>query len=457
MRVEGRIYASQAMMESIVSDNALEQLCNVAHLPGIVDRSLAMPDIHWGYGFPIGGVAAFDLDTGVISPGGVGYDINCGVRLMGTTLYRPEVQPKARQLARAVFEAIPAGVGSRRKGERLSERDLDRVLTQGAAYAVRQGFGSRDDLPRIEDRGALPKADPGAISRRARERGASQLGTLGSGNHFIEVQYVDEVFDEETATAFGLAEQRVVVSLHSGSRGLGHQVCDDAIKIMLKASRKYGIALPDRQLCAAPLSSPEGRDYLAAMACAANFAFANRQKMGSLIARVFKKVFGPSAATSLVYDVCHNIAKIEEHDTAHGRREVCVHRKGATRAFPPGHPVLPAVYRPYGQPVLIPGDMGRCSYVLAGRPASMAETFGSCCHGAGRRMSRHRAKKEGRGRDLHAELLKAGVHVLAAGRSTLAEEMPWAYKDVTEVVDVVHGAGIAAKVARLRPMCVVKG
>jgi tRNA-splicing ligase RtcB len=459
MRVEGMLYASEGMTAKILSDNALAQVCNVAHLPGIVDRSLAMPDIHWGYGFPIGGVAAFDMDEGVISPGGVGYDINCGVRVLTTPLHRRDVEARPKDVVKAVFREIPAGLGSKkkRKSERVGKGELFRILREGARWATDKGFGTEEDLQRIEDRGCIPGADPAALSDRALERGAPQVGTLGSGNHFVEVGYVDEIYDAETARAFGLRRDGVAVSIHSGSRGLGHQVCDDAIRVMLKAATKYGIDLPDRQLCAAPLSSGEGRQYLAAMACAANFAFTNRQVMSAQLEKALRSVFGRDVRVTLVYDVCHNIAKIEQHDTEDGRRTVCVHRKGATRAFPPGHADLPPVYRSVGQPVLIPGDMGRYSYVLAGRPGAMEQTFGSCCHGAGREMSRHKAKKAARGRDLHGELRKAGVVVMAQGRSTLAEEMPRAYKDVSEVVEVVHGAGLAVKVARLRPLCVVKG
>ncbi|HEX2163754.1 MAG TPA: RtcB family protein [Thermoanaerobaculia bacterium] len=461
MRVDGIVYASEAMMADLREDASLEQVANVAHLPGILDASIAMPDVHWGYGFPIGGVAAMDADDGVVSPGGVGYDINCGVRLLTSRLDRAEVEPLLPRIADRLFARVPTGVGATRNDLSLGRQDLAGVLARGAAWAVERGLGERRDLETIEEGGALPGADPEAVSERAYARGRDQLGTLGSGNHFAEVQAVDEVFDEEAAAAFGLAPGRVTVMIHSGSRGLGHQVASEHIQVMLAAASRYGISLPDRQLCCAPLASPEGRRYLAAMAAAANFAFANRQVMTHKARESFAEVLGrplDELAMEVVYDVCHNIAKLETFAApGGGTRRACVHRKGATRAYPPGHPQVPERYRAVGQPVLIPGDMGRSSFVLAGAPGAYTETFGSACHGAGRRLSRKAAKKAAKGRSLLDELARRGVHVRAAGMATVAEEMPEAYKDVSEVVDVVARAGIATKVARLKPLAVVKG
>jgi tRNA-splicing ligase RtcB len=459
MRVPGRIYASERMMADIRKDKSPEQVANVATLPGIVGYSLAMPDMHWGYGFPIGGVAAFDPDEGVLSPGGVGYDINCGVRLLRSDLRRADVVGQLEELSLAMHHAVPSGVGSE-SPRRLSERELDQVLRRGAAWAVDEGFGRRADLEVIEEGGTMAGADPARVSPRARERGRPQLGSLGSGNHFCELAYVAEVYDAEAADAFGLAPDAVTVMIHSGSRGFGYQVCDDALREMLRASEKYEIRLPDRQLCAAPLSSPEARDYFAAMACAINFAFANRQMMTHFVREALAAFFGEPAdrlGLDLVYDVCHNIAKWEEHVVDGRPRRLCVHRKGATRAFGPGHPAVPARYRAVGQPVLIPGDMGRYSFVLAGTEGSMRETFGSTCHGAGRRLSRHQAKKEAKGRPIFRELQDRGIWVRSDSVGTVAEEISEAYKDVADVVEVVHGAGIARKVARLVPMAVVKG
>jgi tRNA-splicing ligase RtcB len=448
------------MMKDLQREQALEQVCNVATLPGIVGPSMAMPDIHWGYGFPIGGVAAFDADQGVVSPGGVGYDINCGVRLLRSNLEADAVRPQLGPLADALFRNVPSGVGSCRRDFRLSVSEELRVLTRGAAWAVQQGFGDGTDLERIEGQGAITGADPEMVSERARERGRAQLGTLGSGNHFLEIQQVEAIYDGRAADILGLWPGQVTVSIHTGSRGLGYQVCDDYLKVMLKAARKYGIDLPDRQLCCAPLQSDEARNYLAAMACAANFAFANRQMITAWVRETFEKVLGKSPADlrlGVIYDVCHNIAKWEEHVVKGRRMRLCVHRKGATRAFPPGHPEIPSAYRGIGQPVLIPGDMGRYSYVLTGTSGAYEETFGSTCHGAGRVMSRHAAKKAARGHDLIGELAARGTLVRAAGRATVAEEMPEAYKDVAEVVEVVRQAGIGHVVARLKPMAVIKG
>ncbi len=460
MRTEGLIFASAAMMEVLRREQALEQVRNVATLPGIVGPSMAMPDIHWGYGFPIGGVAAFDADEGVVSPGGVGYDINCGVRLLRSDLPAASVRPLLDRLADALFRNVPSGIGSHRRDLKLSVAETKKVLKTGAAWAVRQGFGDAADLEHIEAQGTIAGADPEAVSERALERGRDQLGTLGSGNHFLEIQQVEEIYDPAAAQALGLFPGQLTVSIHTGSRGLGYQVCDDALRTMLKASQKYGIALPDRQLCCAPLTSPEARDYLAAMAGAANFAFANRQLITAWVRESFEQVLGKGPADlglRVIYDVCHNIAKWETHEVGGQMRRLCVHRKGATRAFPPGHPETPAAYREIGQPVLIPGDMGRYSYVLVGTAGAMRETFGSTCHGAGRVLSRHAAMKAARGHDVIGELARRGILVRAAGRATVAEEIPEAYKDVAEVVEVVEQAGIGKIVARLKPMAVVKG
>jgi tRNA-splicing ligase RtcB len=460
MRTDGLVFASAKMMQDLRREQALEQVCNVATLPGIVGPSMAMPDIHWGYGFPIGGVAAFDAEEGVVSPGGVGYDINCGVRLLRSNLDALEVRPHLDRLADELFHNVPSGVGSHRRDFTLTQSEENQVIVKGAAWAVKKGFGESGDLDHIEGRGVISGADPEKVSARAMERGRAQLGTLGSGNHFLEIQQVEEVYDESTADVLGLYPGQVTISIHTGSRGFGYQVCDDYLKVMLKAARKYGITLPDRQLCCAPLQSDEARSYLAAMACAANFAFANRQMITAWVRQTFAQVLGKGPSElrlGLVYDVCHNIAKWETHRIAGQERRLCVHRKGATRAFPPRHAEVPDAYRQIGQPVLIPGDMGRYSYVLTGTSGAYEETFGSTCHGAGRVMSRQAAKKAARGHDLIGELAAQGVLVRAAGRATVAEEMPEAYKDVADVVDVVHKAGIGHIVARLKPLAVVKG
>jgi len=458
MRVDAVFYASQAILDMLAEEDyaSLRQLVNVATLPGIVAPALAMPDIHWGYGFPIGGVAAFDPRAGgVVSPGGVGYDINCGVRLLGSALTADDLAPRVERLADALFRRVPTGVGSKRQAERLEEDELRRLLVEGAGFMVARGHGEADDLARTESGGRLAGADPDALSPRALERGLPQLGSLGSGNHFLEVQVVDEIYHAAAAAAMGLARGTVTVLIHTGSRGLGHQVCSDYVERFLDALPRYGIDLPDRQLAAAPAESPDGRAYLGAMAAAANFAFANRQRITASVREAFEEAgFTPrDHGLHVIYDLAHNNAKLEEH----GGRPLLVHRKGATRAFPPGHPELPPAYRPIGQPVFVPGDMGRYSYVLVGTEGAMRDTFGSSCHGAGRRMSRHRARKEARRRDLLRELADRGVVVRAAGRGTVAEEMPEAYKDVADVVDTVDAAGIGRKVARLRPRLVVKG
>jgi len=460
MNVDGLVFASDRLMQDLRGDPTLEQVANVACLPGILGESLAMPDAHWGYGFPIGGVAGFDAEDGVVSPGGVGYDINCGVRLLRSNLEREALVPRMQALVDALFSGIPTGVGAHRRDESLSEKEERALLTQGARWVVERGQGWASDLEVIEEAGRLSGADPDAVSERAMERGRRQLGTVGSGNHFVEVGFVEEVYDTAVAEVLGLRPGAVTVLIHSGSRGFGYQICDDAVKEMVRASARYGIRLPDRQLCCAPLSSPEARSYLAAMACAANYAFANRQRMAHGVREAFQRVFGMGPrehGLHTVYDVCHNIAKFETHHVAGKERRVCVHRKGATRAFPPGHPDLPVAYREIGQPVLIPGDMGRYSYVLVGAPGAMAESFGSTCHGAGRVMSRTAAKRAARGRALVRELEDRGVTVRSAGLATVAEEMPEAYKNVADVVEVVHGAGLSRKVARLVPLGVIKG
>ncbi|MBM4273266.1 MAG: RtcB family protein [Deltaproteobacteria bacterium] len=460
MRTRGLIFASKEMIPKIQEDQSLQQVANVATLPGIEGPSMAMPDIHWGYGFPIGGVAAFNLEEGVVSPGGVGYDINCGVRLLRTNLPKEEVQPRVAELVDALFYHIPSGLGSRRKDFKLSMPTLKEVMRYGAAWAVKNGFGGPEDLDLIEAGGRIDGANPELVSQFAMDRGKDQLGTLGSGNHFVEVGYVEEVYDDEVAYKLGLSRGQITVIVHTGSRGLGHQVCDDYIKVMLKASAKYGIELPDKQLCCAPLNSTEGRQYLAAMAAAANFAFGNRQVITHWVRESFEQVFkmGPKhLGLELIYDVAHNIAKMETHIIDGKPKKLCLHRKGATRAFPPGHPETPAAYQETGQPVLIPGDMGRYSFVLVGTQKALTETFGSTCHGAGREMSRHQAMKVAKGRFIEKELAAKGIIVRGAGRATVAEEIPEAYKDVAHVVDVVHGAGIAKKVAKLKPLGVIKG
>ncbi len=461
MLVPGRVFASEELMADIRHDQSLQQVKNVAALPGIVGWSLAMPDIHWGYGFPIGGVAATRIGDGAISPGGVGYDINCGVRLARTEIQASSLtEPRRRTLLDRLFEAVPSGVGATGGIRKLRRKELGRILVQGAAWAVEQGFGDEGDLAHAEERGCLDGADPDAVSERAMERGLSQIGTLGSGNHFLEVQRVSNIFDEDLAMAYGLSEDQVVVMIHSGSRGFGYQICDDYLKRIRPRLSDYGYELPDVQLAAAPLASQEGRAYLGAMRCAANYAWCNRQVMLHKVRETFQQVLdlGPrELGMRLVYDVCHNIAKFERHTLEGEEMEVCVHRKGATRAFPPGHPDLPDTYRPWGQPVLIPGSMGNYSFVCAGADSAMTDTFGSTCHGAGRRLSRTAARKASRGRDLMRELGEQGVIVRATGMRTVAEEMAHAYKDVADVVGVMDSAGVSRRVAELRPLGVVKG
>lgn len=459
MRVPGILYTSERLMRSMGKDESPKQVANVAHLPGIVKYSLAMPDMHWGYGFPIGGVAAFDAREGIISPGGVGYDINCGCRLMTTHLTHQDIRPRLQDLVTALFQHVPSGVGS--TGPiRLKEKDERKVLTDGARWAVEHGYGTVEDLDHTEEGGALAGADPDKVSPRAMERGREQLGTLGSGNHFLEIEVVEEIFDPAAARAYGLEKGQIAIMLHSGSRGLGHQVCDDYLARMVKHLGELDVELPDRQLACAYLSTPRGQDYLAAMACAANYAWANRQLLMHWVREAFEKTLSISPkmlSMRLLYDICHNIAKIETLPVDGKDRSLCVHRKGATRALPAGHPLVPAAYRNIGQPVLIPGDMGSGSYVLTGTTKALEETFGSSCHGAGRVMSRTQATKSCRGHSITNDMADKGVIVMASGRGTLAEEIPEAYKNLDWVVDVVHRAGIAKKVARLRALGCIKG
>ncbi len=461
MRVDGMIYSTEKMLKHVRLDKTPQQVANVAMLPGIVGNSMAMPDIHWGYGFPIGGVAAIDTDDpeGVVSPGGVGYDINCGVRLIRSDIAAADLKPHLKKLAYALFNEIPCGVGTKGK-LRLSAPELKKALSDGSVWAVKTGYGWDSDIERTEAGGRLPGADPALLSPRAIERGQPQLGTLGAGNHFIEIGEVVEVFDEDVADAFGLFEGQATLMIHSGSRGLGYQVCDDYIKVMKAATGRYNISLPDIQLAGAPISSNEGREYLGAMACAANYAWANRQIMMHWARDVFASILNKSPrhlGLDLVYDVAHNIAKFENFIVNGGKKKLLVHRKGATRAYGPGSSDLADIYRHTGQPVIIPGDMGTESYVLAGTEQAMIETFGSTCHGAGRVMSRHQAKRVAKGRAITRELEDRGIIVRSAGRATIIEEISEAYKDVTEVVDVVHHAGISKKVAKLVPMGVIKG
>ena len=460
MLVDGLIFADDVLIDQIRHDMAPEQVANVAFLPGIQHASLAMPDIHWGYGFCIGGVAATDPDEGgVISPGGVGYDINCGVRLLRSNLFYQDVKPQLTPLVEELFRTVPAGVG--RGGKyRFDKNELRRMMREGVPFLRRRDLATDSDIEHTEAGGCIAGAEPENVSDRALERGYDQCGTLGAGNHFLEVQVVDAVFDQTAARAMGLEKDMVCVMIHSGSRGLGYQVCDDALKQLRKAPQKYGIDLPDRQLVCAPIESPEGQQYLGAMCAAANFAWCNRQLLMWQAREAWQTVFGrpwQELGMNLVYDVAHNIAKFEEHTTGGKKRRVWVHRKGATRAFPPHHPEVPEVYQAIGQPVMIPGDMGRASWVLVGQEGSMNESFGTCCHGAGRAMSRTAAVRQAQGRRIDAELAARGVVARARSWRGLAEEQPAAYKNVDEVVEVVHRAGLAAKVARMRPIGVVKG
>src|SRR6056297_2942579 len=459
MRVNGRIYASEKLMKHIIKDQAPEQVANVAFLPGIVGYSLAMPDIHWGYGFPIGGVAATRFGDGVISPGGVGFDINCGVRLIRSNLKFQDIKDKMPEIIEELYRKIPSGVGS--EGIiRLNSQEIRKVLSEGAQWAVKKGYGEKEDITYTEENGRMTQANPDIISNKAIQRGLSQLGTLGSGNHFLEVQVIDQIYQPEIAQQMGLEEGMITLLIHTGSRGFGHQVCTDHLSVMQKAVQRYHISLPDKQLACAPVHSPEGEKYYQAMSCAANFAWANRQCIMHWAREVFSKIFHISSerlGLKLVYDVAHNIAKIEVHHYNGKSVKLCVHRKGATRAFPPQHPELPLKYKEIGQPVLIPGDMGRFSFCSVGTKKAMDETFGSTCHGAGRVMSRGEARREVKNRDIVDELRAEGILIKARSRATLAEEISAAYKDVSEVVDVMDKSGISKKVARMRPLGVIKG
>ncbi len=455
MRVDGIIYADETLLEAIKNDKTIEQIANTASLPGIVGYSLGMPDAHQGYGFAIGGVAAVDLKEGVVSPGGIGYDINCGVRLLATDLEYDDVKTKIEELVKQLFHEIPSGTG--KSGNlKLSFSELDEVMKIGIEWSIKNKFARPEDRDFIEENGRLPDANPDMVSNKAKERGRDQLGTLGSGNHFAEVQIVQEIFDEQTAKSFGLYKNQIVVLIHTGSRGLGHQVCTDYLKEMDNAMKNYGIKVPDRELACVPIDSKEGKRYLQAMAAAANFAFNNRQLITFNVRNVFKKLF-KTDKVKIVYDVCHNIAKVEEHIINGKKLKVLVHRKGATRAFPKGHKSLPEVYRQTGQPVIIPGSMGTYSYVLVGTEKAMEETFGSTCHGAGRTLSRHKAKKMMSADEAVSKLREKGVFIQATTKSGITEEIPEAYKNVSQVVEVVHQAGISTKVAKLKPIGVIKG
>jgi tRNA-splicing ligase RtcB len=460
MRTDGIIYANERMIDQIRSDQAPEQVANVAFLPGIVGASMAMPDIHWGYGFPIGGVAAMSYDDGVVSPGGVGYDINCGVRMLRSDLTLDDIKGKVSDLADQFYLNIPAGVGGEGK-LRVDEKELKQVMRKGAKWMVERGIGWAEDLEVSEQNGCMDNAVPESISPEAVKRGRPQLGTLGAGNHFLEIQVVDEVYDEVAAEAFGITGKgQITIMIHTGSRGFGHQVCEDSLQVMQKAVVKYGINLPDRQLACAPVKSPEGQDYLGAMACAANFAWANRQAIVHWVRESFERIMGTGAhklGLRQVYDVAHNMAKIEEHEVDGKLTKLCVHRKGATRAFPAGNALVPEQYRAVGQPVIVPGDMGRYSFLLVGTEGAMKQTWGSTCHGAGRLMSRHEAIRRMRGKDVQEELAGRGIVVKVKGRDTLSEEASYAYKDVADVVETCAGADISRLVAKLRPLGVVKG
>ncbi|NHW88939.1 MAG: RtcB family protein [Archaeoglobales archaeon] len=458
MRVPAYFYISRKLMKDLEKD-AVEQAANVATMPGIRVASLVMPDVHVGYGFPIGGVAGFDVEEGVISPGGVGFDINCGVRLLRSNLKVEDVRPKIKELIDTLFVAVPSGVGSEGKIT-LKDKELDEIFVSGAKWALENGYGYEEDLEKCEENGAMPGARPEVVSKKARDRGRTQLGTLGSGNHFLEVQYVEKIYNTEVAKVFGLEEGTVTVMIHCGSRGLGHQVCTDFLEVLDRAVKKYNISLPDRQLACAPIKSKEGEDYFSGMAASANFAWCNRQIIAHWVRESFRKVFKMSEedlGLEVVYDVAHNIAKFEEHTINGKKMRVCVHRKGATRAFAAGRPELPSVYRDVGQPVLIPGSMGTPSYVLVGTQKAMEETFGSTCHGSGRVWSRAEAKRKMRDNVVKQNLEKKGIYVRSAEKGLLSEEAPEAYKLSDDVVDVVHRAGISILVAKLIPLGVTKG
>ena len=460
MRVPGRIYASKTMLDHVFKEKSLEQVANVAFLPGIVGFSLAMPDIHWGYGFPIGGVAATRVSNGVVSPGGVGFDINCGTRLLRTNLTEEEVRPKIKELIDELFTSIPSGLGSTGR-IRVNQKELEKVLIQGSRWALEKGFGEAQDIVVTEESGCIKGANPDRVSGKAKKRGIPQLGTLGSGNHFLEIQVVNEIYNREAAAVMGIGDiGQVLVLIHTGSRGFGHQICTDFVRLLAEAVQKYGINLPDRQLACAPIKSPEGQDYLAAMACAANFAWTNRQYIAHWTRESFCQVFKKSSremGMAQIYDVTHNIAKIEEHTVNGKKTALCIHRKGATRAFPAGHPAIPDVYRKIGQPVIIPGDMGRYSYVAIGTETAMKETFGSTCHGAGRTQSRGATRRSLKGVDVAQTLAARGITVKSGSKASLAEEASEAYKDVADVVEVTHQAGISTKVFKTVPIGVIKG
>ncbi|MCS3923724.1 RtcB family protein [Methanosalsum natronophilum] len=458
MRVPGKIFVSENMLRSMERET-IDQVANVSALPGIQKHSLAMPDAHLGYGFPIGGVAAFDSEEGVISPGGVGFDINCGVRLIRTNLHVDEVRPVISELIKNIFQEIPSGLGSKSR-IRVNDNELDNVFLQGARWAVEQGYGVESDVEHCEGNGMIEGADPSQVSSKARKRGKPQLGTLGSGNHFLEIQYIDNVYDEKAAQAYGLEEGQVTFMVHCGSRGAGHQICTDHLRTLSQSVNKYGIQLPDKQLACAPTTSPEAQNYFKAMACAANYAWANRQIIMHWTREVFAKTFKTdidSLEMDLVYDVAHNIAKLEEHIVDGTKKKLYVHRKGATRAFPPGHSEVPQQYRAIGQPVLLPGSMGTPSFVLHGTQQGMDTTFGSACHGSGRAMSRKKAKGAYKGEDVKRNLAAMGIHVEAMNPAVIAEEAPEVYKKSSDVVNVVHDSGIAQKVVRMVPMGVAKG
>lgn len=459
MHVPGVIYISEKLLARVISDNVIHQIINVAKLPGIVKYSLAMPDVHWGYGAPIGGVGAFDAESGVIAPGFVGYDINCGVRLIRSNLERRDIEGKIEDLINVLFVKVPSGIGST-GSIRLKRKELERLVVEGALWAVRNGYGEEKDLENIENGGCLKEVDTHCVSDRAYERGLEQAGTLGAGNHFLEIQQVVEVYEPKIAEVFGIFPGQITIMIHTGSRGFGYQVCDDYLSVFGKVSGKYGISLPDRQLACAPVNSTEGQRYFKAMKAAANYAFANRQIIFHWVKDTFSNVLKTSSQNigmRLVYDVAHNICKLEKHIVDGKEKLLYVHRKGATRAFPKAHPDVPEKYRKVGQPVIIPGTMGTASYVLMGTEKAMEETWGSICHGAGRMMSRHQAIRESKGRSIADELAKVGILAKSKSRKGLAEEMPEAYKDVDEVVKSVEGAGISKKVAKMVPLAVIKG
>lgn len=456
MRVPARIYTDEKLLTAILEDRSLEQAVNVATLPGILKYSLAMPDIHQGYGFPIGGVAAIKWKGGVISPGGVGYDINCGVRVLTSQLKKPDISKQAERLMDKLFEAIPSGVGSTGKLV-VTKQELDNVLEQGIDWAIKKGFAKSEDKEHCEENGRIKYADPNKVSAQAKGRGQDQIGTLGSGNHFLELQFVSEIFDKDAAKVFGLFPNQILVMIHTGSRGLGHQICTDYIRILNKKIFEWKLDLPDRELIYAPLNSKEGQDYFSAMSAAANFAWANRQYLTYLARNVFKKELGKDTELKLLYDVAHNIAKKEMYVINGEKVEVCMHRKGATRAFGPGNKDIPEKYKKVGQPVIIPGSMGTASYILAGTKQAEEDTFGSVCHGAGRSMSRASAKRQVGGKQMKESLGRRGIMVRCASYSEIAEEAPEAYKDINEVVNVVVNAGLAKKVAKFLPIGVVKG